>query len=527
MKKNLFLFLGLMMTLAFFSSCNSDDEVPPVTGDDITVTGTVADDEGTAIEGVTVSAVASSAATTSAAIGAYSITLPSDDKILFEKEGYISTEISVNNATSVDATVKRGPGILFAATFASTYNQVTDPGFNLTAGDVRPVADLGALSDPGGFFEKTNYKGALHPSEMVWYGGWTSYENILVGGSTKAFTEGTIVTVTDADLSSGADLTWTKDKTYVLDGLVFVNDGQTLTIEPGTVIKGKPGEAENASALIIAQGGKIMAEGTAAEPITFTFEADNGTGQSSTLRGQWGGLIVLGKASLNSSPGTSAIEGIPTNEPRGTYGGSDDTDNSGVIKYVSIRHGGTNIGDDNEINGLTLGGVGTGTTIDYVEIIANKDDGVEWFGGTVNAKHLLAIFCGDDALDYDEGFRGQTQFVIIHQDDADDAADRGGEHDGGTDPETGTPYATPVFVNVTSIGNSGSRILTFRDNAGGEYHNSIFVNYGKGIDIEDILDQDQDSYKQWVDGNLKIVNNVFFNIGAGTTAADLFKVSNP
>ena len=527
MKKNLSLVLGLFLSVLFLSSCG-EDETPEPMGNDITVAGTVVDDLGAAVEGVAVSAVSGTATATTDATGTYTITLAEDDELLFEKDGYVSVQEAVASKTSIDVTLKRGPGLLFAAAFADGGNQVADPGLDVGAGDLKPKDDLGTLSNPGGFFDATNYKGAVDPNAMAWYGGWSSYENILLSGNTKSFTTGTEITITDALMAvAGNEVNWTKNNTYILDGLVFVNDGQTLNIEAGTVIKGKPGEAENASALIVARGGKIMAEGTAAEPIVFTFEADNGTGQPATLRGQWGGLIVLGKASLNSLPGESAIEGIPTTETRGLYGASDDADNSGVIRYVSIRHGGTNIGDDNEINGLTLGGVGTGTTIEYVEVIANKDDGIEWFGGTANAKHLIVAYCADDALDYDEGFRGNNQYVIIHQDPADDAADRGGEHDGGTDPETNPPFATPVFVNVTSIGNSGSRTITFRDNAGGEYHNSIFINFGKGIDIEDILDQEQDSYKQWQDGNLKVENNVFFNIGAGESGSDLFKVSNP
>ena len=172
-----------------------------------------------------------------------------------------------------------------------------------------------------------------------------------------------IVTITDNGSGTGTT-TWTSDKVYVLDGLVFVNSGQELTIQPGTVIKGKPGTGANASALIVAKGGKINAVGTPTQPIIFTFEADplNGSVPLSTS-GQWGGLIVLGNASLNSTPGTSAIEGIPTTETRGIYGGTNDADNSGTLKYISIRHGGTDIGAGNEINGLTFGGVGSGTTV--------------------------------------------------------------------------------------------------------------------------------------------------------------------
>lgn len=523
MKKFLF-FLGLVLSVSMFTSCG-DDEVPMPSDTIVTISGTVTDDTGTAIDRATVAEKDGTATTTTDATGAYSIDVPDNATLAFSKDGYVLLEIAIGAGNEIDATVNRGPGILFGNYFEEAGNQVADPGF--AAASVRPSGTLGPLSAPGDFFENVDYKGAVSPTDMLWYGGWTSYENILSGGDTKSFTNGTIVNITDADMTAaGAVVNWTKGNTYVLDGLVFVNDGQTLNIEAGTVIKGKPGEADNASALVIAQGGKIMAEGTAAEPIIFTAEGDDGTGQSPATRGLWGGLIVLGKSSLNSTPGTSAIEGIPTNEPRGTYGGTAEDDNSGVLKYISIRHGGTNIGEDNEINGLTLGGVGSGTTIDYVEVVGNKDDGIEWFGGTVNGKHLLAVFCGDDGLDYDEGYRGQNQFVIVHQDAAADAADRGGEHDGGTDPETATPYATPVFVNVTSVGNSGSRAITFRDNAGGQYHNSIFVGYGRGIDIEDLEDQGQDSYKQWQDEILKLENNVFFNIGAGETGAELFKVSN-
>ena len=415
---------------------------------------------------------------------------------------------------------------MFADYFADAENTVADPAFE--TGSIKPTGDLGSnLSTPPAGLENADYKGAVDPSGTPWYEGWSAYAEIVQGNNTPTHTLGNLVTITDADmLAAGNTVNWTKDNTYILDGFVFVNDGQTLNIEAGTIIQGKSGEGSEASALIVARGGTIMAEGTEAEPIIFTFEGDEG-GTSASVRAQWGGLILLGKATLNSSPGETAIEGIPTNEPRGLYGGNDDADNSGVLSYVSIRHGGTNIGADNEINGLTLGGVGSGTTISYVEIIGNKDDGIEWFGGTVGGDHLISCFCADDGLDYDEGYRGKNQFVIVHQDPSSGNADRGGEHDGGTDPETGTPYATPTFFNVTSVGNPESRAITFRDNAGGFYHNSIFVNYEKGIDIEFLKGQEQHTNVQFEDGNLKIENNVFHDIGAGTKGADLFKVTVP
>ena len=429
-------------------------------------------------------------------------------------------------------------GETVAKAFADWGNQALDPVF--ATGSIIPTsADVksGLATVNHSFIQAVTYKGAVDPDALApWYAinNWSFYSQI-VAGSTKDIDRsamlGTPTTVTSTDLDGDGvtdngliTITWTKDKTYLLSGFVFINDGQTLNIEPGTIIKGKPGQGDLASALIIARGGKIMAMGTSIEPIIMTYEADPLDGSvDASVRGQWGGLIVLGKAVLNSAPGETSVEGIPTTETRGLYGGNADADDSGEIHYVSIRHGGTDIGAGNEINGLTLGGVGSSTVIDHVEIVGNADDGVEFFGGTAQVSNLIVTYQGDDGLDYDEGFRGAGQFVIVHQDPA--AGDRGGEHDGGTSPETGTPYAIPYFANVTSIGKSPSRAITFRDNAGGKYYNSIFSGYGLGVDIEDLVGVDQDSYKQLLDGNLVLEGNIFHNIGAGTTGAEIFTVT--
>jgi hypothetical protein len=392
------------------------------------------------------------------------------------------------------------------------------------------MANLVATSATGTWYTNAGYKGAIDASGTPWYAGWSFYSNLVSGSMTSntLALPTTTQTITTAVIDSMPTDTieWNKNTLYKLSGFVFIGTGKVLKIEAGTIIQGMAGTGANASALIIARGGRIEAVGTASEPIIFTYDGDNG-GTAATTRGQWGGLVLLGKASLNSTGNESAIEGIPTTEIRGLYGGTDDTDDSGILKYISIRHGGSNIGSNNELNGLTLGGVGTGTTLDYIEVIGNKDDGIEWFGGTVNAKHLIAAFCADDAIDYDEGYRGNNQFLIIHQDGTNaETADRGGEHDGGTDPEVGTPYATPVFYNATFIGSPTERILTFRDNAGGEYHNSIFTGFGKGIDIEDLVGQTQDSYAQYEAGRLKIENNTFYNIGTATQGSDIFNTSN-
>ncbi len=374
--------------------------------------------------------------------------------------------------------------------------------------------------------EATNYD-----SDAQRENGSCEYEDTGEDDTKTVFSESvvgsdTLIEITDKGEGIG-NYTMCNNRTYILNGFVFVNDGQTLDICAGTTIKGKFGQGENASALIVARGGTINANGTAAEPIIMTSESDNGS-LSLTTRGLWGGLIILGKASLNSSPGVTQIEGIATSETRGLYGGTDDTDNSGTLNYVSIRHGGTDIGAGNEINGFTLGGVGSGTTINNIEIIANADDGVEFFGGTANIKNLVVSYCGDDAVDYDEGWRGNIQFGLVYQDPND--GDRIGEHDGGTTPEDGSPYAIPTFYNMTYIGRgigAGKRLITMRDNAGGHYHNSIFMNQEKGIDIEKLA-SGEDSYNRYVNNELTFGNNVFYDVvvaGAAATAADLFKVS--
>lgn len=232
-----------------------------------------------------------------------------------------------------------------------------------------------------------------------------------------------VVTVTQ---NIAANETWSASKTYILGGRITVLSGATLTIEPGTVIKGQAGTGANATALLIARGAKLMAEGTADKPIIFTTVADEitpadvaaGNFASPNLapdaNGLWGGVLILGNASISASASQIQIEGIPTSDQNGLYGGSDDADNSGVIKYISIRHGGANIGAGNEINGLTLGGVGSGTVIENVEVIGNQDDGIEWFGGTVSVKNVIVWNAGDDAIDADQSWGGTLDnFVVV------------------------------------------------------------------------------------------------------------------
>lgn len=317
---------------------------------------------------------------------------------------------------------------------------------------------------------------------------------------------------TISDLGSGTGTTtWTKDKSYLINGFVFVNDGQVLTIEAGTIVRAKTGQGSLSSALIVARGGKIIAEGNSSNPIIFTAESDNLEGNIPLeSKGLWGGLIILGDAPINTDSGEDMIEGIPISEPRGVYGGHNEDSNSGILRYVSIRHGGTNIGEGNEINGLTLGGVGRQTTIDHIEVISNADDGYEFFGGTVNCKNLVAAYCGDDAFDLDQGYNGKGQFFLgINNSDS----DKGIECSGGLQALQILPDAFPTLHNVTLFGcseNDGLPLIEFYSYGAGQIYNSLFINTGAGIAISH-LDMDGDSYSLFQNNSLSINNNEYYN----------------
>ncbi|MBN2236405.1 MAG: hypothetical protein JW729_02525 [Bacteroidales bacterium] len=288
--------------------------------------------------------------------------------------------------------------------------------------------------------------------------------------------------------------TWETGKTYILDNRIFVLNGVTLTIEPGVVVKGAAGSDVNATALIIAQGGKIMAEGTATQPIIFTSVADEiEPGQIAspnlgpTLNGLWGGLIVLGKAHISyqddqgNDSQTASIEGIPPDDANGIYGGTDDADNSGVLKYISIRHGGANIGEGNEINGLTLGGVGSGTVIENIEIISNQDDGIEWFGGTVTVKNVVVWNTGDDAIDTDQAFAGTVDNIVIIN-----PGDECFELDG---PEGSYLNGAHTLKNITASVKDASGLIDFDANTNVTIENALFENIT--VDTQDVEEYDK------------------------------------
>jgi hypothetical protein len=300
---------------------------------------------------------------------------------------------------------------------------------------------------------------------------------VCVDGTCQGVTTNVVIS---SNITSNT--TWTADNVYELGGRITVLDGVTLTIEPGTVIKGQAGTGANATALLVARGGKINAVGTQFKPIIFTSVADEITPEQvgaglfispnldPATQGLWGGVIILGKAPISASANEIQIEGIPTTDPNGLYGGNDVSDNSGVMKYVSIRHGGANIGNGNEINGLTLGGVGNGTTIENIEIVGNQDDGIEFFGGTVNVSNLLVWFSGDDAIDTDQAWAGTlNNFIVI----CGSATDHALEIDG---PE-GTLMASHTLRNGSIKGSPEAELGDFRACPRGTFENIFFFDF--------------------------------------------------
>lgn len=269
------------------------------------------------------------------------------------------------------------------------------------------------------------------------------------GGTTT--TEKTESTILEGRISENRTLK--AGTTYKLRGLVYVTNGAILTIEPGTKIVGETGQR---GGLIITRNCKIMAEGTAEKPIVFTSEA------STPQRGDWAGLVILGNAPTNSSfngaQGIGEIEGgVNNSDGLGLYGlgaSSNPADNSGVLKYVRIEYAGYAFLPDKEINGLTLGGVGNLTVIDNVQVSYANDDSFEFFGGTVNAKHLISFRTLDDDFDTDNGFSGKVQFGIALRDSAvaDISSSEAFESDNDANGSTLTPQTSAVFSNMTILG---------------------------------------------------------------------------
>ena len=329
-----------------------------------------------------------------------------------------------------------------------------------------------------------------------------------------------------------SDKTLDASKIWLLKGRVSVESGATLTIPAGTIIKAASGTGADASTLIIARGATIIADGTADAPIIMTSVSDNievgGTYPSSgpalnvDTRGLWGGILILGNAPCSFSGDVTElqIEGIPTSDTNGLYGGSDAADNSGSVQYLSIRHGGAEIGEGNEINGLTLGGVGSGTKINHIEVVGNVDDGIEFFGGTVNASNLLVWGQGDDAIDIDQAYAGTIDgaLVILTA-----ASDHGFEIDG---PE-GSASGRFTLKNATVIGATDDcdaegvdgEMADFRKGATGDVLNILFKDFAGGKDVE--LDASADA-ATYTAGTLTFTNiDIMHPVSDGAVCSDV------
>ncbi|WP_100610261.1 hypothetical protein [Confluentibacter lentus] len=313
--------------------------------------------------------------------------------------------------------------------------------------------------------------------------------------------------------------TLTSDNKYLLVGQVFVRENQVLTIEPGTTIFGDKGTK---GTLVIDRGGKIMAEGTANEPIVFT----SALAQGSRDRGDWGGIVILGRANTNQAD--PVIEGIT---PTVVFGGTNDADDSGVLKYVRVEFAGIELTPNNETNSITLGGVGSGTVMDYCQVSFGGDDGFEWFGGSVNSKYLITFGMWDDSFDVDYGFTGKVQFGldIRYGSYADQSGSNIFETDNGPNDNLTTLLTTGVFSNITGIGprltNSQSingnyqHALDLRRRTALTIANSVFVGMPRGIRMNQ-----QSVYDNYNNNTGALLNNIMvapattYSVGSGMTA---------
>jgi hypothetical protein len=269
-----------------------------------------------------------------------------------------------------------------------------------------------------------------------------------------------------------------------MKGLIHVKAGVTLTIEKGTYIMG-----DNASKaiLLVEPGAKIMAEGTADEPIVFTSQAPEGVRRA----GDWGGIVVLGKAPVNFPGGYGNIEGILSTAAGVTYGGGlapDANDNSGVLRYLRIEYAGVILSPDNEVNGITFGGVGRGTKVDHIMVRHALDDCFEFFGGTVDADHLICQYNQDDGFDFDNGYTGRLQFLVLQQDPNHPGEDNGIESDNDASGSGNLPQTNPTLFNVTLCGKNADPTgpqfgMLIRRNSLGSYNNMLIGGFESGLDV--------------------------------------------
>lgn len=321
-------------------------------------------------------------------------------------------------------------------------------------------------------------------------------DEVLVSEETVIDIDGHQVVVLEGKLNADKVLSAAYD--YLLRGAVFVEGGATLTIEPGVKIYG---EQVSNGTLIIAQGSKIIADGTEDAPIVMSSDAFEG----SRARGQWGGLIINGNAPTNQ--GLTFGEG-----DTGAFGGNNPADSSGILHYVRIEYAGIEFSPDNELNGIAFQGVGSGTVVDHVQVHMNQDDGIEMFGGTVNIKYALVTGARDDSFDWTDGWTGKGQFWVAQQ--YGDDADNGFEVDNSDANNEAQPRSAATLYNVTLVGDPAGKSdngMLIREGAAGMYANFIVTGFNKvGLDINNTA-----THAQADAGKLVVKNSIFFENGKG------------
>lgn len=390
------------------------------------------------------------------------------------------------------------------------------------------VANLGIAQ-----IEQVTYRGGFDPAlSTQWTDGWANFDpqNADYPAVTGIITPGsTATTVISNDIT--ANTTWVTGKVYELNGTIYVRNNATLTIQPGVIIRSNVA----ASALFVTRGSKLNAIGTASQPIVFT--SKNEIGQR--RRGDWGGIVLLGRGRVNQGTGTNFIEGVSQTVDTQYGGGSSpiNNDNSGTLKYVRIEFAGYVYSPNNELNGLTMGGVGSGTTVDYVQVSYSNDDSFEWFGGSVDCKHLVALNGLDDDFDTDFGYNGRVQFGLSIKDPlaADISTSECFESDnyaGTGDPASlSSPYSTwrtsAIFSNFTCLGpvyratlstpaltvnGLHDKALRIRRASELKVFNSLFLDFKKGLVLEN------NSIANFNTLNLvKFKNNIISSTGAALT----------
>ncbi len=361
------------------------------------------------------------------------------------------------------------------------------------------------------FFDQVDYRGAFNATDD-WTAGWTELNPQIHIYPTVTDTLGNGITTTGTPFEVTGSMTLDASKVYLLRGWVYIVNGGTLTIPAGTVIRG---EKSTEGAILAERGGKLIANGTVDNPVIFTSNQTPGARAAS----DWGGIVLCGKAPTNQND--PQIEG----GPRSHFGGTDPADNSGSLQYVRIEFAGYPFQPNKEINGLTFGGVGSGTTIDYIEVSYSGDDSYEWFGGTVNCKHLIAYKGLDDDFDTDFGYSGMVQFGVSLRDPniADISTSNGFESDNydpginASDPSQDAPYTSAIFSNISVFGPLATpttphnpqfgRGAHLRRNTKLQIYNTVLAGEVKGIFVQGPTVENAES------NSLKVRNSVMAGCG--------------